>query len=149
MSSNSAAAVHMRREPSLAAMRVEAWLTRAVRRRPERAAVNALTYSQLDAAASAGARDLHARGVRRGDRVAIALPPGEDFAVALHAIWRAGATAVPVDLRDREPRTAGARVVVDAPLGDGPDAALDDAHDLDAAAAVIHTSGSTGTPKAV
>src|SRR5437016_2964674 len=100
-------------------MVVEAWLKRAVRRRPERAAVNALSYERLDAAASAGARGLVARGVRPGDRVAIALPAGEDFVVALHAIWRAGAAAVPVDLRDREPRTAGARVVVDAPLADG------------------------------
>jgi O-succinylbenzoic acid--CoA ligase len=131
-------------------MRVEAWLTRAARRRPARAAVNALTYADLDAAGSAGARDLHARGARAGDRVAIALPPGEDFAVALHAVWRLGATAVPVDLRDREPRTAGARVVVDAPLSDGPDELpLLPEHDLDAPAAVIHTSGSTGRPKAV
>ncbi|HEY3020809.1 MAG TPA: AMP-binding protein [Solirubrobacteraceae bacterium] len=133
-------------------MRVEAWLTRAARRHPGRAAVNALAYAALDAAASAGARDLHARGVRAGERVAIALAPGEDFVVALHAAWRLGATAVPVDLRDREPRTAGARVVVDAPLDldpQAPDAPLVLEHDLDAPAAVIHTSGSTGRPKAV
>ena len=108
-----------------------------------------MSYAQLDAAAAAGARDLHARGVRPGDRVAIALAPGEDFVVALHAIWRVGAAAVPVDLRDREPRTAGARVVVDAPVGDGAEAPLRATHDLDAVAAVIHTSGSTGAPKAV
>src|SRR5437773_10843728 len=101
--------VDMEAEPIVCAMRVEAWLRRAARRRPERAAVNALTYAALDEAASAGARDLHARGGRPGDRVAIALPPGEGFAVALHAGWRLGASAVPVDLRGREPRTGGAR----------------------------------------
>ena len=35
-----------------------------------------------------------------GTRVAIALAPGLDFVVALHACLRAGAVAVPVDLRD-------------------------------------------------
>src|SRR5213080_1141182 len=139
----------MEAEPIVCAMRVEAWLRRAARRCPGRAAVNALTYAALDEAASAGARDLHARGGRPGDRVAIALAPGEDFAVALHAVWRLGASAVPVDLRDREPRTAGARVVVDAPLTDGPDAPLVFEHDIDEPAAIIHTSGSTGPPKPV
>src|SRR5438094_1948529 len=141
--------VDMEAEPIVCAMRVEAWLRRAARRCPGRAAVNALTYAALDEAASAGARDLHARGGRPGDRVAIALAPGEDFAVALHAVWRLGASAVPVDLRDREPRTAGARVVVDAPLTDGPDAPLVSEHDIDEPAAIIHTSGSTGPPKPV
>jgi len=130
-------------------MLVEAWLSRAVRARPAREAVNGLTYAELDAAASAGARDLVARGVRAGDRVALALPPGESFAVALHATWRLGAAVVPLDLRAPDPPLAGARLVVDAPLGDGPQAPLLDTHDLDAVAAVLHTSGSTGAPKPV
>ena len=131
-------------------MRVEAWLSRAARRRPDRAAVNELSYAELDAAASGGARTLDARGARAGDRVAIALPPGVDFAVALHAIWRLGAVAVPVDLRDPDAPRAGAEVVVDAPLQDaGGDAPLLDTHDLDAVAAIIHTSGSTGAPKPI
>src|SRR4051794_31476113 len=134
---------------SLGAVRVEAWLSRAVRARPTRAAVNAMTYAELDAAAGAGARDLRARGVRPGDTVALALPGGEAFAVALHATWRAGAAAVPLDLRAPAPPLAGADVVVDEPLGDGPAAELAGEHDLDAVAAILHTSGSTGAPKPV
>src|SRR3954447_11554363 len=84
---------------SLGAVRVEAWLSRAVRARPTRAAVNAMTYAELDAAAGGVARALHARDVEPGEPVAIALPPGEDFVVALHALWRLGCPAVPLDLR--------------------------------------------------
>ena len=36
---------------------------------------------------------------RPGERVPIALPPGLDFAVTLHACLLAGAAAMPVDLR--------------------------------------------------
>src|SRR4051794_27415224 len=150
MSSKSAAEVQFTAgHSSLGGVLVESWLSRAVRTRPERGAVNAMSYAELDAAASAGARDLRARGIHAGDRVAIALPPGEAFAVALHAAWRLGAAAVPLDLRAPDPPRAGAAVVVDAPLGDGPDVPLLETHDLDAVAAVLHTSGSTGTPKPV
>jgi O-succinylbenzoic acid--CoA ligase len=75
------------------------------------------------------------------------------FAEALHACWRLGAVAVPVDVRlgeaERAAQTAGA-LVLDAPL-DGPerDVALRDSHDLGAVAAIIHTSGSSGAPKPV
>jgi O-succinylbenzoic acid--CoA ligase len=133
-------------------MRVEAWLTRAARRRPDTEAVNGVSYVALAEAVDAGARDLHARGVGAGDRLAIALPPGTDFVVALHAAWRLGAVAVPVDLRwadaERDRLVAG-MAFVDEPLEDGPHAALLGEHDLDAVAAVMHTSGSTGTPKPV
>src|SRR5439155_24994145 len=88
--------VDMEAEPIVWAMRVEAWLRRAARRRPGRAAVNALTYAALDEAASAGARDLHARGGRPGGRVAVALAPREGLALALHPVLRLGPTPVPV-----------------------------------------------------
>ncbi|MGA2757579.1 MAG: AMP-binding protein, partial [Solirubrobacteraceae bacterium] len=82
-------------------MQVEAWLTRAARRAPDRLAVatphRAVSYRELAVLAGAGAREL---GVAPGSRVAIALAPGLDFAVALHACLLAGAVAVPVDLRD-------------------------------------------------
>lgn len=134
-------------------MQVEAWLLRAARTRPQREAVGGLTYAELrDAAARAGGA-LRARGVARGDRVGIALAPGTDFVVALHAVWGAGAVAVPVDLRlgddERAHVTRGCAVVVDAPLEAGEPAPPVLAHDLDAVAAVIHTSGSTGRPKPV
>src|SRR3954471_13538386 len=115
MSSKSCAVVHMRRRslddraptpapggPCRAVIRagargpaiyapavlVEAWLTRAVRTRPDRAAVNGLAYSELAERADGVARALHAGGLSPGVRLGIALPPGEDFAVAMHAAWR-------------------------------------------------------------
>ena len=137
-------------------MLVDAWVTRAALRHPSRPAIGALTYGELDEAVSAAARRLSARGVARGDDVAIALPPGEPFCVALHAIHRLGATAVPIDLRlSPEEQVALARdaaTVVDAPLDSGDadaDARLLAHHDLDQAAIVVHTSGTSGSPKPV
>src|SRR5436190_16421551 len=136
-------------------MLVDAWLSCAAARHPGRPAVNALTYAALDEAATTAAHALHARGVRRGDRVGVALPPGEEFVVALHGAHRLGAAVVPLDLRlsaaelDRQSSTCA--TVVDARLepaaGASPD--LQATHDLDAPAAVIHTSGTSGAPKAV
>jgi O-succinylbenzoic acid--CoA ligase len=115
-----------------------------------------VSYAALLAAADVAARRLHARGARPGGRVAIALPPGEDFAVALHGCLRLGAVAVPVDLRlglqERAARAATCAVTVDEPLTTGPQsdgAGLRAAHDLDAVAAVIHTSGTTGTGRPI
>src|SRR4051812_4885198 len=139
MSSNSAAAVHMAAQPSLAAVRVEAWLKRAVRRRPDRPAVNDITYSALDARVDGVARALYRDGVAPGNRVGLALEPGADFAVALHAAWRLGCPVVPgaPDGLTELPEPADA------------DAPLLDTHDLEAVAAVMYTSGSTAAPKEV
>ena len=83
-------------------MVVEAWLARAAAARPGSVALDtpagSATYAQLLASATA-AGDLAARGVGAGERVAIALPAGLDFAYALHACMLLGAIAVPVDLR--------------------------------------------------
>jgi o-succinylbenzoate---CoA ligase len=153
-------------------MLVEAWLSRAASRRPHRVAIDtpagSCTYAELLARATAGARDLAARGVRRGDRVAIALPAGVDFAGALHACMLLGAVAVPLDLRlsarERAAIAAGAVALVDEPLlgarhrhagepqradaGQSGDA-VDARHELDATAVVIHTSGTSAAPKPV
>ena len=86
------------------------------------------------------------------ERVAIALPPGLDFAVALHACLLAGAAAVPVDLREPEWRLADATIVIDAPLDprSAPRAPRPPSPDaLSAPALVVHTSGTTGTPRPV
>jgi O-succinylbenzoic acid--CoA ligase len=127
---------------------VEAWLSRAVRTRPERVAVNEMSYAELAALTDAWARALD---IAPGEPVGIHMPPGEDFAIALHAIWRRGGVAVPMDVRDPSPPDAGARVVLTAPPGASNviTAPLLDTHDLDAPAAIIHTSGSTGRPKPV
>lgn len=142
-------------------MRVPLWIERAAAVHPDRAAVETpdgcLTYRELEIASR----------IRypAGQRIAIALPAGLDFAVALHACLRSGAVAVPVDLRLAPAEQArvceGAAVVVDdSVLGstgscrsgsahDPGSSGVASAHDLDATAAVIHSSGTTGTPKAI
>jgi O-succinylbenzoic acid--CoA ligase len=147
-------------------MEVEAWLVRAAATRPEHTALRThrgdWSYTRLHAAARFGAGALAARGAGRGTRVAIALPAGLDFAQALHACLLLGAVAVPVDLRlsaDERARVAdGAAVLVAEPLGEGPAADPDAAHelsatstthDLGATAVVIHTSGTTAAPRPV
>ncbi|MFL5902672.1 MAG: AMP-binding protein, partial [Solirubrobacteraceae bacterium] len=76
-------------------MHVEPWLVRAARSRPDHEALRtpqgSLTYSELLAAARRAAGAL-----APGATVAIALPPGLDFAVALHGCLLAGAVAVPL-----------------------------------------------------
>ena len=110
-------------QSTLQAVLVDAWLPRAAAARPDVPAVNALRYADLLVAADAGARRLAARGARAGDRVGLALPAGEAFAVALHACLRLGAVAVPLDLRlpdaERARRAEGCAVVVEAPLDHG------------------------------
>jgi len=152
-------------------MLVEAWLARAAAARPEHLALQtpsaSWTYRELHGAALAGAAELLARGAGPGVPVAIALPPGLEFAQALHACLLTGAVAVPIDLR--QPAAARAKVasraelVVEEPLrarargrGEtgGQSRVADRAgpgatHDLDAPAAVIHTSGTSAEPKAV
>jgi O-succinylbenzoic acid--CoA ligase len=132
---------------------VDAWLPRAAERHPDRPAVNGLTYAELLGEVDATARRLAGRGVRAGDRVGIALAPGEGFCIALHAVLRLGAVAVPVDLRlgarERARVVQGTTEVIDGPVIATPasEARLRERHD--APAIVVHTSGTSGTPKAV
>jgi long-chain acyl-CoA synthetase len=63
-----------------------------------------LTYAQVDAAANQVANALVARGVGRGDRVALSCPNLPHFPVVYYGILKAGATVVPLNilLNDRE-----------------------------------------------
>jgi O-succinylbenzoic acid--CoA ligase len=128
---------------------VDAWLPRAAGAHPERAAVNGLSFGALHAAALRTAAGLD--GVAAGDRVAIALPPGDDFAVALHAVWLRGAVAVPHDLRLTEAERPAADHVIGGALPSGDPAAFTAVthHDLDAPAAIIQTSGTSGPAKPI
>lgn len=130
-------------------MRVDAWLPRAALAHPDRPAVNGVTYAQLHERARRAAAGLD--GVAPGDRVAIALPPGEGFAVALHAIWLRAAVAVPHDLRLPDAERPASDHVVSGSLPDGDPVRLRlvDGHDLDAPAAIVQTSGTTGAPTPV
>ena len=116
----------------------------------------ALTYGELDEAASSAARRLAALGVRAGDRVATTLPAGAAFAVLLHAAPRVGAALVPLDPgmatadRDRLREASKARVLVERALeGDEADVPLRTTMDPAAPHTVIHTSGTSSAPKAV
>ncbi|MEU4203719.1 amino acid adenylation domain-containing protein [Streptomyces sp. NPDC026294] len=55
------------------------------------------TYEELAAASSRLAVYLSARGVRRGDRVAVVLERSAGLLTALLGVWKAGAAYVPVD----------------------------------------------------
>jgi len=142
-------------------MVVDGWLARAAARRPGAPALQtpggALSYAELHAAADAGAAGLARRGVAPGDRVAIALPAGLDFAIALHACMALGAIAVPVDLRLAEPEqeriAGGAVLALTEPLEPGDGALAADPgparHDLRSTALIVHTSGTTAAPRPV
>lgn len=83
-----------------------------------------------------------------GDRVAVALPPGLEFAALLHAMPLLGSVLVPLNTRD--PGHALAYdLLVDAPLT-GPEAGIEPrAPDPDDTWVVLHTSGTTAAPKRV
>jgi len=126
-------------------------LERAAAVWPSRVAIDSpsgsLTYAALRERASSLA-------AAPGDRVAIALPFGLDFAVAVHACLFRGAVAVPVDGRlpehDRAAQVREAGIVIDAPLApasaSSPPAHVPDPGDP---ALVVHTSGTTGSPRPV
>jgi O-succinylbenzoic acid--CoA ligase len=143
------------------------WLTRAAALHPERPALAGaragLSYADLALRAGIAARELVARGVQPGDRVALGHEDRIEFAVALHACLLAGARAVPIDLRlsgeERAMRAAGAMLLVEhglggavvrprravrLPIGPAPVPLA-----LDAVATVMHTSGTTAAPKPV
>src|SRR5829696_6879881 len=117
-SKEAAAAVHMAAHHT-SGMPIDPWLQRAAAQHPQRVALEApggaLTYAELLEAARIDAAP--------GSRVAIGLPPGLDFAVALHACLLARAPAMPVDRRlgeaEQAALLASADVVVDAPLHHG------------------------------
>jgi acyl-CoA ligase (AMP-forming) (exosortase A-associated) len=128
-----------------------------------------LSYAALDARVTAVAGGLVARGVSRGDRVAIYLPKGIDAVVAAFAAARAGAVFVPINpvlkaaqvahiVADSEPavllttpeRAAGIElsvpVLTKLPVAEEGVLPCGDDADL---VAILYTSGSTGRPKGV
>jgi amino acid adenylation domain-containing protein len=138
-------------------------------------AAETITYAELDERARVLATRLAARGAGPGVLVGVCLERSIDSAVAVLAVFAAGAAYLPLDPslpRDRIAfmvEDAGARVVVTneatAPLFDEAQLAMvrvDDPEPADAAgesarpevrhsdlAYVLYTSGSTGRPKGV
>lgn len=130
-------------------------LDASARRTPDAIALIAgdtrLTYRQLERRAGGFARWLEARGVAPGDRVALILPNGIPFAVALYGALKRGVTVAPLNPQLTEDERArilsdfAARGVVEAvPEEDADVATLEE---VDAPAIVLYTSGSTGRPK--
>jgi O-succinylbenzoic acid--CoA ligase len=137
---------------------MEAWLSRAGRMHPERAALvtpaRNWTYAALYGAARDVAGALREQGIRPGDRVALALA-SEQLIVALHGCLLIGAVAVPIDLRlgeaERAPRLRGAALVLQelprGPRGGDPVEPVE--LEPGAIATVMYTSGTTAGPKEV
>ena len=82
------------------------------RRTPEKPALvwdgGALTFDEMDRRAGAFADILATKGVKPGDRIALAIGNRWAFAVGLLAGWKLGATVAPLDtlLKDDEPRVS-------------------------------------------
>ena len=142
---------------------MELWLDRAARERPDAAAVNGISYAELDSMATEWAERLAHSGIGSGDRVATTLT-GVPFAVLLHALPKLGAFIVPVNTRFTEDeraaviRDAGTVAIIDAPPKPGDmdaarrseaDPPLRSEADPGEPFAVIYTSGTTGAPKPV
>jgi acyl-CoA synthetase (AMP-forming)/AMP-acid ligase II len=118
-----------------------------------------LSYAELHRQAAGVAAALAARGVQRGDRVALVLPNGAELAVAFYGVLLAGAAAVPVNPTTKADKLAwmvehsGAAAVLDDPSEVAALAATagaaPDPPGADDLGAIVYTSGSTGTPKGV
>jgi long-chain acyl-CoA synthetase len=134
-------------------------LRTVVERFPERTAVvelggPSLTYAQLWQRSMRVAGGLRDAGVRVGDRVAVQLPNGVDWALAFWGAQLAGAVAVPMNTRLAPVESqfilldAGAAYVVRprGPLPDGEPGEIPDRQHIDVAA-LFYTSGTTGRPK--
>jgi o-succinylbenzoate---CoA ligase len=143
-------------------MMLDNWLAQRAQTCPDRAALIAegrrLTYEELEAEATAAARRLAARGVRRGATVTLELPVGADYVVLLHALMKLGAIAEPLNTRlapgEREAeleRAGPALAISQAADAGGPEADLPllGEHDLDAIHCRVLTSGTSGHPRPI
>ena len=143
-------------------MILDNWLAQRSQTCPDRCALLAdgrsLTYEELEREATAAARRLAARGVRREATVALRLEPGIDYVVLLHALMKLGAVAYPLNTRLSDPEIraelAGsepALVVSGSPdLGaTEADLPLLGEHDLDALHCRLLTSGTAGEARSV
>jgi len=96
---------------------VLAWHAEAA---PGRVAVvcgeDAVTFRELDRRATAMAHAYHERGVKPADTVAILLPNGIEFFVAVFAVWKLGATPLPLSAHLPAPERDAMLELADPPL---------------------------------
>jgi len=123
-----------------------------------------LTWAEVDALVDRAAAGYAARGLAPGDRVAVQLPNGVDWVVAVLGALRAGLVVVPVNTAYTDPEvsyllgdsgarllvggraeSAGVPVLAGPPEDDGP--APTDPEDPAALALLAYTSGTTGRPR--
>lgn len=134
----------------------------------------ALTYGEFSTRVDAFASQLSARGLGKGDVIAVMLPNRVELLTAMMAAWRIGAVATPVNPTFTQPEAlyqihdANALLVVTddpSPVPGYPVISIDEIEidtgapldgdasfgetDLDDLALLIYTSGSTGRPKGV
>ncbi len=111
-------------------MTMDEALRRVTTSRPDQEAVICgnlrLTYGQFQERIDRAANFLAHTGVRKGDRVALLLPPGADYLTLFFATAQRGAVVVPIDPALRAQRIvsilqqiAPARLVVAEPLPEG------------------------------
>jgi long-chain acyl-CoA synthetase len=125
-----------------------------------------LSWAELDARVDRAAAGYVARGLGRGDRVAVQLGNGVDWVVAVMGALRAALVVVPVNTAFTDPEVtylltdSGARLLVvgaeraelaGVPVSvgppDSPDPAPADPDDPAALALLAYTSGTTGRPR--
>ncbi|NNG35013.1 class I adenylate-forming enzyme family protein [Nakamurella aerolata] len=80
-------------------------------------AAGSFSWAQWDQAVNTGAAELLESGLRPGDRVVLALPTSVELAVAVLAVWRAGAVAAPIDPARSDPLTAAEQVTASMIIG--------------------------------
>jgi O-succinylbenzoic acid--CoA ligase len=143
-------------------LKLDDWLAKRAETSPDRLAIAAggreVDYAGLERLAASAARRLAARGVRRGQTVALAMPAGLEFAVALHALSKLGAVALPLNMRLAPPEQkrildqAKPFLVLDTDTeltGTEADMPLLGEHDTEETHCLVYTSGTSGHPKPV
>src|SRR6059058_2937269 len=145
-------------------MSMGAALSWQAERDPDRPALTMgdITYTrrQLDQAANRLARAFAQRGIEKDDRVAVVLPTGPRHQISCFALWKLGATVIPLPAKmaqaelDQVVQQANPKLVVgvDVPVDFEPDPNLPD----DPLPEVVSTQwkastsgGSTGRPKLI